>query len=219
MAETYVSVDVETDGPIPGPHSMLSFGAAAFSERGEMLGTNQANLVLLDGAAPDPATTEFWADNQAAYAETRVNLKTPESALGRFVEWTEGLPGKPVFVAYPAGFDFLFMYWYMIRFVGRSPFSFSALDIKSYAMACLNFAVPRVGEAQHAKGVVSGSPAHPRRARRRDRARRAVHQHASGKQGGARLLKKFQAVSMPYRPGLPRSFAAMRSTRARGSLR
>jgi hypothetical protein len=67
-----------------------------------------------------------------------VNLQTPESALGRFVEWTEGLPGKPVFVAYPAGFDFLFMYWYMIRFVGRSPFSFSALDIKSYAMACLN---------------------------------------------------------------------------------
>jgi len=138
VAETYVSVDVEADGPIPGPHSMLSFGAAAFSEHGEMLGTNQANLVLLDGAVPDPATTEFWADNQAAYAETRVNLQTPESALGRFVEWTEGLPGKPVFVAYPAGFDFLFMYWYMIRFVGRSPFSFSALDIKSYAMACLN---------------------------------------------------------------------------------
>jgi hypothetical protein len=35
-----------------------------------------------------------------------------------------------VFVAYPAGFDFLFMYWYMIRFVGESPFSFSALGIK-----------------------------------------------------------------------------------------
>jgi hypothetical protein len=43
----------------------------------------------------------------------------------------------PVFVAYPAGFDFLFVYWYMIRFVGRSPFSFSALDIKTYAMALL----------------------------------------------------------------------------------
>ena len=27
--EVYVSVDVETDGPIPGPHSMLSLGAVA----------------------------------------------------------------------------------------------------------------------------------------------------------------------------------------------
>ena len=31
----------------------------------------------------------------------------------------------------------MFMYWYMIRFVGRSLFSFSALDIKTYAMAKL----------------------------------------------------------------------------------
>ena len=30
MVEVYVSTDVETDGPIPGPHSMLSFGSAAF---------------------------------------------------------------------------------------------------------------------------------------------------------------------------------------------
>lgn len=28
----------------------------------------------------------------------------------------------------------MFIYWYLIRFVGRSPFSHSALDIKTYAM-------------------------------------------------------------------------------------
>ncbi|MEZ4308431.1 MAG: hypothetical protein R3F14_10345 [Polyangiaceae bacterium] len=47
------------------------------------------------------------------------------------------LPGRPVFVGYPASYDFLFVYWYLIRFTGKSPFSFSALDIKSYAMALL----------------------------------------------------------------------------------
>jgi hypothetical protein len=31
----------------------------------------------------------------------------------------------------------LFVYWYLIRFTGESPFSFSALDIKTYAMAVL----------------------------------------------------------------------------------
>ena len=54
-----------------------------------------------------------------------------------YVTWLEALPGKPVFVAYPAGFDFTFVYWYLIRFTGRSPFSHSALDIKTLAMARL----------------------------------------------------------------------------------
>ena len=34
-----------------------------------------------------------------------------------------------------AGFDFLFVYWHLMRFAGESPFSHSALDIKTYAMA------------------------------------------------------------------------------------
>ena len=42
-----------------------------------------------------------------------------------------------MFVAYPAAFDFMFVYWYIIRFAGESPFSYSALDIKTYAMALL----------------------------------------------------------------------------------
>jgi hypothetical protein len=42
-----------------------------------------------------------------------------------------------VFVAYPAAYDFLFVYWYLMRFAGESPFSHSALDIKTYAMALM----------------------------------------------------------------------------------
>jgi hypothetical protein len=53
------------------------------------------------------------------------------------VSWIKSLEGKPVFVAYPAGFDFLFVYWYLIKFTGESPFSHSALDLKSFAMAVL----------------------------------------------------------------------------------
>ncbi len=29
--EIYISTDVEADGPIPGPHSMLSFASAAYA--------------------------------------------------------------------------------------------------------------------------------------------------------------------------------------------
>ena len=32
--ETYVSTDVEADGPIPGPHSMLSLASVAYRVQG-----------------------------------------------------------------------------------------------------------------------------------------------------------------------------------------
>ena len=54
-----------------------------------------------------------------------------------YCAWVESLARRPVFVAYPAGFDFTFVNWYLIRFVGRNPFSFAALDMKTYAMAVL----------------------------------------------------------------------------------
>jgi hypothetical protein len=43
-----------------------------------------------------------------------------------------------VFVAYPSGFDFTFVYWYLMAFCGKSPFSFSAIDIKTFGMALLD---------------------------------------------------------------------------------
>ncbi len=135
--EIYVSVDIEADGPIPGPHSMLSFGAAAFGPDSGLTSTFTRNLVCLEDAAPDPRTSEFWRNNPEAYQATRTDTRAPSVAMPEFVRWVKGLPARPVFVAYPAGFDFLFMYWYMIRFAGESPFSFSALDIKTYAMALL----------------------------------------------------------------------------------
>lgn len=137
MSEIYVSCDIEADGPIPPDNSMLSFGAAAFTKDGKMISTFSANLNTLPGAIPNQSTMDWWAKNQEAYDATRKNTYDPKLAMQKFVSWVEKLDGKPVFVGYPAGFDFLFMYYYMMHFVGRSPFSFSALDIKTYVMAML----------------------------------------------------------------------------------
>jgi hypothetical protein len=137
MAEIYVSTDVETDGPIPGPNSMLSFASAAYLADKTLVSTFTANLETLPGASGDPKTMEWWSTQQEAWAACRENPQEPADAMKRYVEWIESLPGKPVFVGYPVAFDFLFVYWYMLRFVGRSPFSHSALDIKTFAMAML----------------------------------------------------------------------------------
>ncbi len=137
MDEIFVSTDVESDGPIPGPNSMLSFASAAYQPDKKLVSTFSANLETLPGASGDPNTMAWWQKNQAAWDACRKNPEQPEAAMARYLTWVKGLPGRPVFVAYPAGYDFLFVYWYLIRFTGESPFSHSALDIKTYAMAML----------------------------------------------------------------------------------
>ncbi len=137
MSEVYISTDIETDGPIPGPNSMLSFGSAAFVPGRGMIGTFSANLVTLPGAQGDAKTMAWWATQPEAWEACRRDTREPAVVMPEYVAWIRSLPGRPVFAAYPAGYDFLFVYWYLIRFAGESPFSFSALDIKSYAMAMM----------------------------------------------------------------------------------
>jgi hypothetical protein len=137
MTEIYVSTDIETDGPIPGPNSMVSFASAAYRADKTLVSTFSANLELLPGAAGEPRTMDWWKQQPEAWAATRKDPEPPETAMPRYLQWVKRLPGRAVFVGYPAGFDFLFVYWYLIRFAGESPFSFSALDIKTYAMALL----------------------------------------------------------------------------------
>ena len=143
--EIYFSSDIETDGPIPGPHSMLSFASAAYVKKGEsfkMVGTFSANLEQMEGATMDQRTKEeFWDKNPEAWEACRKDLQKPEDAMKFYVDWVKQLEkehkAKAVFVAYPAGFDFMFVYWYLIKFTGNSPFSFSALDLKSAAVSLL----------------------------------------------------------------------------------
>lgn len=137
MVEIYVSTDIEADGPIPGPHSMLSFASAAYRGDKTFVGAFEANLELLSGAAGDPKTMQWWQSQPKAWQACRANLRDPAIAMPEYAAWLKSLPGKPVFVGYPAAYDFMFVYWYLIRFAGESPFSHSALDIKTFAMAVL----------------------------------------------------------------------------------
>jgi hypothetical protein len=137
MHELYISTDVETDGPIPGPHSMLSLGAAAYTADKTLVSTFSANLETLSGAQAHPKTAEWWSQHPEAWAACRKEPQSPADAMTKYVRWIRSLGGVPVFVAYPAGFDFMFVYWYLMKFVGESPFSHSALDMKSFAMAML----------------------------------------------------------------------------------
>lgn len=141
MDEIYFSTDVETNGPIPWPNSMLSLGSAAYNSDGALLETFYANLEEMPGSVGDVETMKWWESQPEAWKAARENAENPGAVMQRFCDWVTELSNKwtsaPVFVAYPAGFDFMFVYWYLMNFVKKSPFSFSAVDIKTYAMAML----------------------------------------------------------------------------------
>src|SRR5437868_15115664 len=98
MPEIYVSTDVETDGPIPGPHSMLSFGSAAYRADKALVGTFTANLTTLPGATGHPETMAWWKTKPDAWAACRANARDPAQVMPEYVRWLKALPDRPVFL-------------------------------------------------------------------------------------------------------------------------
>jgi hypothetical protein len=148
-----MSVDVEADGPIPGQYSMLSVGLAVAGRR--------AGDAVLEPADPTVATfyrelkpisTDFVPAALAVSGLDRAALERrgddPALAMADLTGWINqvcGRNGRPILVAYPLGFDWMFLYWYLIRFTGQSPFGHSGcLDMKT--MYAVKAGVP-VGRA------------------------------------------------------------------------
>lgn len=135
--EIFFSLDIEADGPIPLRNSMLSFACVAFSDDGRVLDKFERNLNPLPEATQDQRTMEeFWAKEQEAWNYCTSNTVDPESGMRDFVDWVKSMPeGQRVAVCMPSGFDYMFIYVYLMAFAGESPFSFSCIDMKTYVAA------------------------------------------------------------------------------------
>jgi hypothetical protein len=155
-----LSVDIEADGPIPGPHSMLSIGAAAFDIERRLIGTFSANLLPLEGASMHHRTAAFWAENPAAWAALQSNRRPPREAMEEYSAFLESLPETPIFVGYPAPFDYLWHHWYLIHFTGDDPCGIQAFDMKSYAAAVLRCAYRDAIKRNFPERWFRGAPSH-----------------------------------------------------------
>lgn len=136
--EIYFSADIETDGPYPGRYSMLSFGLAAVAT------TDGQALQRLNPRSHaaywelKPMSTEFDEDALRVNGLDRDRLLVtglqPVDAMEQAAAWVREVARgrKPVLVAYPVAFDWLFLHWYFMSLCGDSPFGHgSCIDIRS----------------------------------------------------------------------------------------
>jgi len=137
--DVYFSADVETDGPIPGPFSMLSL---AIVYAGSFDGSNFQRPLNYDARLykelkpiSDGYQPEALRVNGLDRRRLCLEGEHPEIAMTELSRWVKRMAGdaQPVLVAYPLSFDWTWLYWYFIRFsADGSPFDHSrCFDIKT----------------------------------------------------------------------------------------
>lgn len=144
MPEIYFSLDIETNGPIPGLNAMLSMGFAAFTEATGLdpIATYYKKTAPLFGTKPDPDTVAWWeATDKEMWLDLNKDGMDLDVAIPDCINWinavTESVPdGKPVCVAAPVGYDFTHWRWAAVSFNGKkeTPFKHRCLDIRSFTM-------------------------------------------------------------------------------------
>lgn len=128
--ETLISVDVETAGPNPTQYSMLSIGACLVDDPDSGF---YVEIQPLSDAVLESSLAVSGLDMEALAREGL----TPADAMRQFEDWVQLVTPKgnvPVFVAFNAVFDWMFVDTYFQRFLKRNPFGHSALDMKAYYM-------------------------------------------------------------------------------------
>jgi hypothetical protein len=108
----YIMVDIESDGPIPGDYSMISFGAVLVNE-------------ALD-------KTFYGKIKPISDAFIPVAFDEPKKVMSDFRDWlSETCKDRPIFISDNNGFDWMFVCWYFHHFLGENPFGFSSQNLGS----------------------------------------------------------------------------------------
>jgi len=122
---SYVMVDVESDGPIPGDYSMICFSAIIVEPGLERSFYGRLRPI-----------SEKWIPEALAVSgfsrEETLGFDDPKSVMTAFERWLAEHAGKrPLFVSDNNGFDFQFVSWYFHHFLERNPFGHSSTNLGS----------------------------------------------------------------------------------------
>ena len=120
-----VMIDIESDGPCPGMHSMVCFGAVIV-EKGFQR-TFYAQLKPIS----DIYIPEALAISGFTREET-LKFPDPRDAMQNFEIWlNKNIVGRPIFWSDNNSYDAGFMNYYFWQQLGRNPFGWSSANMGS----------------------------------------------------------------------------------------
>lgn len=118
-------VDIESDGPIPGDYSMISFGAVLVDD----------NLDKTFYGKLKPISENWIPQALAVSGHSRnetLEFDEPKEVMEKFAEWIKhNSKGQAVFISDNNGFDWMFICWYFHHFLDKNPFGHSSQNLGS----------------------------------------------------------------------------------------
>lgn len=122
---TYIMVDIEADGPIPGDYSMICFGAVVVEP--------SLSQIFYGRIRP---ISDKWIPEALAVSgfsrEETLTFDDPQPVMTQFTDWLQEVSKKrPYFISDNNGFDWQFINWYFHHFLGRNPFGHSSTNLGS----------------------------------------------------------------------------------------
>ena len=122
---SYVMVDIESDGPIPGDYSMVCFGAVIVRPGLEHSFYGQLRPIS-DKWIPEALAVSGFSREQT------LKFDEPAKVMDEFDRWLAQHAGKrPFFVSDNNGFDWQFVNWYFHHFLAKNPFGHSSTNLGS----------------------------------------------------------------------------------------
>ena len=122
---SYVMVDIEADGPIPGDYSMVALGAVIV-EPGLARSFYGRLQPIAAAWLPDALKVSGFS------REETLQFDDAKQVMQRFADWLQAnCRGRPMFISDNNGFDWQFVNWYFHHFLGSNPFGYSSTNLGS----------------------------------------------------------------------------------------
>lgn len=120
---SYIVVDCESDGPIPGKYSLVSFGAVIVDKGLSRTFYGETRPI-----------SDIWVPEALAVSgvtrEAHLKFDDPAKVFEDFKKWiNENTKGRPIFISDNLAYDWQWINWYFHMYTDGNPFGYSGRRI------------------------------------------------------------------------------------------
>lgn len=128
---SWIMVDIEADGPIPGDYSMIAIGAIIVEP--ELNRTFFGQLKPISGKwMPEALAVSGYS------REDTLGFDDPLDVMRDFDNWIyNNSKNRPMFISDNNGFDWMFTCWYYWHFLRKNTFGHSSTNLGSLYKGCV----------------------------------------------------------------------------------